>query len=186
MGLDLVELLIAVETAFDLDISDDQAGDISTPRDLIRHLASQLPLAETLPTICLGQRAFYRLRAACQNQLGLDRSQLRPNTAVAAILAPHARKQQWSSIQQRIGATVWPGLRHNPLMIKLRGDDDMTLGQTATQLAQWHPALLKDAGSGWTVAEIERIVITILKELCGIDMRRYSLDSTFTDGLGLE
>ena len=186
MGLDLVELLIAVETAFDLDISDDQAGDIITPRDLIAHLASRLPRADAASRLCLGQRAFYRLRMACQDQLGLDRSQLRPTTSVVAILAPHARKQQWRSIQQRIGATVWPGLRHNPLMIKLRGADVLTLGQTASQLAQWHPALLKDAGSGWTVAEIEHIVISILKELCGIDMRRYSLDSTFTDGLGLE
>jgi hypothetical protein len=186
MGLDLVELLIAVETAFDLDISDDQAGAIITPRDLIAHLASRLPRADPPSRLCLGQRAFYRLRAACQRELGLDRSQLRPSTAVVAILSPHARKQQWSSIQRHLGATVWPGLRQNTLMIKLRGDDDLTLGETATRLAQWHPALLKDAGSGWTVAEIERTVITILEELCGIDMRQYSLDAGFSDGLGLE
>jgi hypothetical protein len=71
-------------------------------------------------------------------------------------------------------------------MITLRGEDKLTLGQTAVQLAQWHPALLKGAGSGWTEAEIEGIVITILEELCGIDMCQYSLDASFTDGLGLE
>ncbi|HYF63377.1 MAG TPA: hypothetical protein VD886_11220 [Herpetosiphonaceae bacterium] len=186
MGLDLVEFLIAVETAFDLTISDEQAGGISSPRELIAHLATCVPLADAPSARCQTQRAFYRLRAACQRQLDVPRSQLRPDTSVVAILTAPGASDQWRRIQDQLGATAWPHLRQNPLMIALRGVDRLTLGQTARHLAQWHPALLKAADEGWTLDEIEHTVIAILEELHGIDIKAHSLDAHFVTDLLLD
>ena len=52
MGLDIVELMIAVEGSFDIDIPNEDAARLETPQLLVDYLASRLPTSESPDTHC--------------------------------------------------------------------------------------------------------------------------------------
>ena len=57
MGLDGVELIMAFEAGFAVEIPDTAASRMTTPRDVIVYLEQTLPIGEE--TRCLSQRAFW-------------------------------------------------------------------------------------------------------------------------------
>ena len=77
MGLDIVELVMAVEAAFGVDIPDADAERLRTPRDVATYLRTRLPTA-TDSGSCLTQQAFYRTRRAVASRFGRRRDALRP------------------------------------------------------------------------------------------------------------
>ena len=62
MGLDLVEYVIAIEAAFEIDIPDADARHLETPAKLIDYLCARLGESADGPPLV--QTAFYWLRGA--------------------------------------------------------------------------------------------------------------------------
>ena len=85
MGLDMVEFIIATEDAFAPAIPDADAETLTTPGRLIDYLHARLPVGEE--DSCLTQRAFYKLRRATCDQLGIDRRAIRPASALAPFFS---------------------------------------------------------------------------------------------------
>ena len=69
MGLDTVELVIAIESTFDLVIPDDRAEKIVTIGDAYRFVLKRLEFPES-PGPCLSAGAFYRLRRTMMKLVG--------------------------------------------------------------------------------------------------------------------
>jgi acyl carrier protein len=90
MGLDGVELVLAVEDAFDIQIDDSQAGKLRTPRLLIDYVLSKVTTATA--TVCLTQRAFNLLRKSLLRQGGWKRSEIKPDTKLPALLPKQQRR----------------------------------------------------------------------------------------------
>ena len=71
MGLDSVELVMAIEEEFGIDIPDRDAEKMTTVGEVYEWLKTRI--ATTDPIACLTQRVFYQLRRALIANYGLER-----------------------------------------------------------------------------------------------------------------
>ena len=113
MGLDAVELILAVEDAFQIHIPDEEASTVSTVGDLHALVISKLRGQDSKR--CLTSAAFYRVRRGMIETLGLTRRQIRPSTPLDAVLPLSGRRQTWYRIQETTKLKL-PPLRHPPLL----------------------------------------------------------------------
>ena len=101
MGLDMVEFVMAVEDAFGLAIPNEDAAWLRTPGEVIDYVHGHLPAASAGG--CLSQRAFYQVRRATCRDLGVPRTSIRPDAALAPLFgAPES--SAWTALQAEIGA----------------------------------------------------------------------------------
>ena len=89
MGLDGVELVLAVEEEFELVISDAEAENTTTPGKLTDLVYSKLRQSREDP--CQSQQAFYILRKKLIDILGIRRDQIRPDTSLNEIIPEENR-----------------------------------------------------------------------------------------------
>ena len=108
MGLDSVELVMAVEEKFGITISDEEACSISTVGDLHQCVVNKLNMADK--SSCFSQRAFHLLRRHALSQFGIPRRSFRPDTELDTIVPKAKRREQWALFQHNVGASRWPGL----------------------------------------------------------------------------
>ena len=182
MGLDIVEFVMAVEVAFGVDIENADAERLRTPRDVITHLRGRLPAAES--NSCLTQQAFHRTRRALITRFGRRRYALRPATALAGVVPAAGRSDHWRALRDDLGVETWPKFPE-PGWRDSRSGRLQTLGDLAGHLAIWSPAAVK-AGAGWTDAEIERVVVRLVEMEFGVDMAKYTLDSSFVEDMNVD
>lgn len=108
MGLDSVELLLAIEERFQIHIDDDEASSIATVGELHELLVRKLqpqPAAR-----CLTSVAFYRTRRALVETLNLDRRAIAPSTPLTPLFPHSTRRQSWQRLQQSLALRL-PALR---------------------------------------------------------------------------
>jgi acyl carrier protein len=111
MGLDVVELILAVEDGFQIHIEDEEAGRISTVGDLHDLVTSKL--TGRASKRCFTSAAFYRTRRGIVDVLGVKRREIRPSTSLEAIFPEDSRRTRWHTMQEVVGlelpALVYPG-----------------------------------------------------------------------------
>lgn len=117
MGLDMVELVIALEERFDIEISDGVAETLTTPRLTIDWICSQVELAQS-PCACLSQQTFYRLRGLFCNHLGLPRQAIALDVRLADLVAEHNRQVVWAELGRLLSARCWPPLVRPRWMVR--------------------------------------------------------------------
>jgi len=108
MGLEGVEIVMAVEDAFDITLSDTDAGKVRAPRDLIELVMGKVGRSDV--AVCLTQRAFHRLRRAFLSELGLKRAEFNLDMAADRLLPVEARKTMLAEIYRRVGIAAPPML----------------------------------------------------------------------------
>jgi len=97
MGLDGVEIVMAIEEAFDIRIEDAEAVKIVTPGDLIEMVMTKVQLGGAAG--CLTQRSFNLVRSVLLRDLPLKRKAIAPATPMAALVAKPLRRkllEQWA------------------------------------------------------------------------------------------
>ena len=77
MGLDGVELLLAVEEEFGVAIADADAIGLTTPALLAEYVSARLGDRARNAAVCTSSRAFYLLRQALMETGAISRRQLR-------------------------------------------------------------------------------------------------------------
>ncbi len=119
MGLDMIEIVMAVEDRFGIQISEDEASQCETVGkyyELIKSKVRSRPLVES----CSEQRVFYRLRRALVNLTAWPRKMIRPNMPVSALSENETLKTLWERLEEQ---TKWvfpklePGISGKGLMI---------------------------------------------------------------------
>ncbi len=115
MGLDTVELVLAVEKEFEVGIDDADAANLYTPRLLAGYIISRLKLTEPKEQGCLSQAAFYRIRSALVEQFGARRDEIRPASRVDNWLKGNVRLK-WRQLASAVNATQTPPLECNKLV----------------------------------------------------------------------
>lgn len=108
MGLEGVEIVMAVEESFGITIADDEAEKIRTPRALVELVCSKV--AVTDQANCLSQRAFYRARRALMDTLGVTRKDIRLDTKLEQLIPASSRRESWQKLRQALKANRWPAL----------------------------------------------------------------------------
>jgi hypothetical protein len=106
MGLDAVELVIAVEQKFGVSLRDDAVVNLRTLGQLDDYLLEK----------CVGRRrsdcptrsAFYRLRRAIITVFGAERKSLRPTTETLPLLGTWRRQHKWNQLENALGLALPP------------------------------------------------------------------------------
>ena len=97
MGLDYVELLLAVEDSFQIHIADEEADTLSTVGDLYKLVIAKLQGQDSKR--CPTSAAFYRTRRGIVETLAIDRRKIKPSTPLETILPLSGRRKAWQDIQ---------------------------------------------------------------------------------------
>lgn len=118
MGLDTVELVMAFEETFGIDIPDDAAEGIVTVRQAIDFIYGQVE-HRSGSTTCLTQRAFHRLRRSARDVLGVERSLFRPKTEWTALIPERGRREAWSRLGAAVGVSEWPSLTRSSKTLQI-------------------------------------------------------------------
>lgn len=106
MGLDSVELVLALEEEFGLDIPDRDAVKMVTVGDVFEWLRIRLSTAD--PRACLTQRVFYKLRRAMINNYNIDRNTIAPDTRLTDLLPLQVVEEGWPFLQMFIELNTPP------------------------------------------------------------------------------
>lgn len=109
MGLDGVELIMAVEESFKISLSDEEAGEVRTAGELFGLVLSKLEPA--VAAACLTSYTFYKLRAGIAGDTGCARRQLSPKTRTESVLPARARRATWRSLSRAVGLRFPPLVR---------------------------------------------------------------------------
>lgn len=111
MGLDSVELVIAFEEAFGLEIPDADAEKMFTPRSVIDFVEQRLGSGSKPP--CLSRRAFQKIRGQLM-EVGITRAAIRPDTPLANLFPQTTRRLRWPQARGLFSRTQWPDLCRSP------------------------------------------------------------------------
>ena len=178
MGLDFVEFIMAVEEAFQIAISDKDAGRMTTPASVVTHILGRVGGADTLA--CLGQRAFYKVRLAAIRVFAQPRSAIKPDTHWDSILPGGQRRRNWRILHQATGTPWWPSLT----LLGSFPQEVTTVGGTARRLAAQIPAVFKQPQEGWSQRSIENTIKSLMLENLGI--KEFRWDQEFVKDLGVD
>jgi acyl carrier protein len=184
MGLDVVELIVATEVAFDVEIPNADAATFTKPRDVIDFLEAHLPRADHAR--CTSQRAFYQTRQACMRPFGASGHTLTPRTPLGFALPAAHRRDSWRKLGAELGVPRWPMYFEANWFGHRFGLGPQTLGEVAQHVATWYPARVRGKGVAWTRSEIERAFVALLEAETGVDMRDKTLESRFIEDLGID
>jgi acyl carrier protein len=110
MGLESVELVLAIEEEFGIEIADADAVNLATPRMLADYVVARLGHPGVDEGRCLSQAGFYRIRAALVNRFGARRGDIRPESPIRPFLQGDLRKQ-WRELAEAIDAPQLPKLQ---------------------------------------------------------------------------
>jgi len=106
MGLDIVELFLAVEEGFQIHIEDEEASRACTVGDLHELVMSKL--RGVASNRCFTSAAFYQTRRGIVELLGISRREIRPSTKLAALFQEDTRRNRWCRMQEVTGMRMPP------------------------------------------------------------------------------
>ena len=99
MGLDIVELVMEVEEAFNIRIPDSDASNIRTVGDLVRYVKAAVHCPSGGP--CLTSRMFYRTRQVLIHAGGLPRRAVRPAVRLEVLVQASQRRRVWQLFREQ-------------------------------------------------------------------------------------
>ncbi len=97
MGLDGVELVMAIEAEFAVEIPDEEAEHMITVGSVFEWLKKQVATGD--PVECLTQKIFYKLRTALMDNYRLARKDITPDTKLSAIVPIKEMDESWPFLQ---------------------------------------------------------------------------------------
>jgi len=178
MGLDGVELVMAVEESFDISISDSEACELITPALLIDHVQRSIKsLPDRKP--CISLRAFHQIRASLAKTTSTKRSDIRLRTQIKMLFRKPVRHELWSAF--RIDCS----LLHLPDLKRGRGVifSPTRVSDLVSAMIHQRSGELTKQGE-WTDQEVRQMIRVIIQEQLGI--KKFSDDDEFVRDLGVD
>ena len=197
MGLDSVELVMAIEDKFGIAIPDVECEQIATVQQMADSVFEKIKLKPNEK--CLSQIVFYRIRKAFE-QFGNEKRNITPNTKMSELLSETDLKNDWTRLGIRIGLKI-------PDLVDL--DLDKTLNRevkflgfkifdrtepvaenTLRKFTDWIVSMnydklisIENISSKY---EIERIICGITEDRIGVPVSEIELHHSFTNDLGID
>jgi acyl carrier protein len=161
MGLDTVELVMALEEQFGIELPDAALAAARTPGDIIDLIFNKVQSADA--STCMNQRAFHALRRALIKCCGRKRAEITPNATLESLIPRQRRREDWErlGLELLVGppesatkpgrGAAWPGLRRPGWL------EGLLLGMTGAAglaaLLQWR--------SGWAGLGVAVVTLVI-------------------------
>jgi hypothetical protein len=165
MGLDALSLVMGFETAFGIELEDEELEQVQTPQiaiDLILTKIDSDPHHRS--DICPTQRAYYRLREAFQTVLEVPRWRVQPSSRLQYLLPKYNRQTVWEEIRDRAELPEFPsltgcfGLSSGPHIIQ--------------QLVDWtvtnYPREFLHPDEPWTIPQVRSVVRSVVRYETGM------------------
>src|SRR5258707_1125929 len=108
MGLDSVELVMALEEGFGVVVTDAEAEACVTPAAVIEIISGKLRASDE--RVCVSQRAFYLLRKGLPQTLGISRRSVTLSSDVRSLAAGRSQREIWNNLKTAVQARSWPAL----------------------------------------------------------------------------
>ncbi len=103
MGLDTVELVMEMEETFGITIPDEEAEKIQTVGQAYRYILAHLGEPPLTGPGCLSAAMFYRLRRQLMGGLRVERSRIRPDSALDDLIPKQDRQSAWRNLEGGLG-----------------------------------------------------------------------------------
>lgn len=132
VGLESVELVIAIEEEFGLDIPDRDAERMITVGDVYEWLRIRLSTAD--PRACLTQRVFYKLRRALIENYKLERYTVAPDTRLTDLLSLQDVEEGWPFLQMFIDLKTPPFKVANEFLGYRLSEESLTMRELVQSL----------------------------------------------------
>ena len=178
MGLDGVELLIAVEETFGISIPDSVAFEMTTPAMMISFV-QQAVSARPERKACISQRAFHRVRASLMKATGVGRRDVTLKTPIRRLFSGPDRTEHWRDFKGYAGLPALPNLGFG---------SGWLFGPTSVKhLVSWEVSAMSDdmrEERSWTNEEVRQIVREIISDQLGVEKFRDT--DEFVRDLGLD
>jgi len=98
---DIEDLLVKVETSFDIKFVGDELVHITTFGQLCDHIANKIQLDNS--DDCTSQQAFYKLRDAISSTLQIDNKTISTDFPLADLLPRQSRRSRTKKLERHIG-----------------------------------------------------------------------------------
>jgi hypothetical protein len=164
MGLDSVEMVLAVEDAFRIDIPDEIATDMFTVQDLIDYLVEHVPMIPQEK--CQTQRIFCKLRGAFRKKIPALEGDFRLQTKLKKVIHKAQWLEIWASITNEVGEDFWPETIQWPSFMLKRGPS--TIRELVYHIAFHLPKPDVKLNEPWTRERVALKVREIIGDVLGI------------------
>lgn len=108
MGLDIVEFVMGVEEKFGIEIPDEDAQRLTTPRLLVDYIMTRVKTGQDRG--CVTQREFHRLRRALVARHWATRRDVKPDTLLEGLVPRLNRRTLWQQLGEELQSPRWPQL----------------------------------------------------------------------------
>ena len=98
---DTGDLLVKVETSFDIKFIDDELVHITTFGQLCDHIANKIHLDNS--DDCTSQQAFYKLRDAISSTLQIDNKTISTDFLLSDLLPRQSRRARTKKFEKNLG-----------------------------------------------------------------------------------
>jgi acyl carrier protein len=178
MGLNGVELVVAVEETFGISIPDSVASKMITPAMMISFV-QQAVSSRPERKACISQRAFHKVRASLMKATGVDRGDIAPDTPIRRLFSGPQRTEQWRDFKDYAGLPALPNLGFG---------SGWLFGPTSVKdlVSAAISAMSNDMRSerSWTHEEVRQIIRQIISEQLGVE--KFKDTDEFVRDLGLD
>lgn len=117
MGLETVEIILDTEERFGIEIPDDEASQVRTVGEFYDLVLRKLAVPSAAS--CLTAMAFYRLRRAFVEVMGIDRRQFHPQRPWRDLVPVRQTRRIWPALAAACGLRMPPLIRPDSLTIAL-------------------------------------------------------------------
>ena len=197
MGLDSVVLLMDIEKHFDISISDQEAENIYTVQDFADCVYKHMTIKAS--DKCFSQILFYRLRNMLVDILDIDKNRIKLDSRLDELIPSDNKEQIWGKIVSDLNLRA-PELNNNynkftrkesRFLFITYSKRSLSLEKTTMKdLINWLLALnhekLLPIERICSRSDIERIVIGIVHQSCGIPINEIELGQSITYDLGID
>ena len=181
MGMDSVELVLAIEEDFGVLIPDEEAEQMLTVGDVYDWLKVKLSSADAVD--CLTQQVFYKLRRALVQNYSLDKAAIRPDTRLTDLLPIEVVAEGWPFLQVFIDLKT-PRFKVANEILGLRlSDQSLTMRELVKALISLNVALLPTQRV--SDAEIWRRLVAVIMAQLNVTIDQIVPEARFVEDLGL-
>jgi|SRR5581483_1244795 len=181
MGLDQLELTLRIEETFSIEIPDEVAPGLLTPRQVTDYILTQVGESPS-PLVCLTQKAFHLLRQRFTQHLQMPRSQFKPDTRLKEIVPEADRDQIWKEIGSSLGVRRWPSISR-PMWLAFIPVTVRDVRSLIEYLVTNHPLVVKGEEIEWTRAQVWEVLKRVIID--ELQVKDFSEDSRFVQDMGL-
>ena len=182
MGMDSVEMVIAIEEEFGIDIPDQEAEQIVTVGGLFDYLRKALK--STPPAQCITQKMFYRVRRALVDNYAIEKASITLDRRLKELVPEGQLKEAWPYLDL-FAELEFPKLEKNWWPIGSRfNTDELTLRQLLTAMSTLNAEkLLLEPG---TDEEVWVRMTRVIERQLNVSLPEIQPGASFTKDLGMD